>query len=163
MAFFSIYSLKYFDQINDEQLEKFNVAILLTDILIAPEDIKATYTIYDTDMSLEILKHPETALATIPKDPYFESSTIINLIKSHHEKPDGSGYPHRLSCTRFDIFLCTHFIAEQLVFKLMEKKINLNELPSIYKQIYDENRKFSTPNFNRVFDNFDKFFKGEKK
>lgn len=163
IAFFSIFALKYFDQIPEEQLEKFNVAILLTDILLNPEMSVKTQVPFSSDLDLEVLNHPEQVLETLPKEAYFKSSTIVNLIKAHHEKPDGSGYPNRLNYTRFDIFLCTYYISEQIVFKLIKKDLKLNELTSVYEEVVVENRKFSTPNFLRSFNNFDLFIKGGKK
>jgi hypothetical protein len=162
VAFFSIYSLKYFDQISEDQLEKFNVAILLTDILLEPAEISPTYVAFNPDMSKKILKHPEQAVASVPNDPYFESTTIINLIKNHHETPDGTGYPNRLSFTRFDIFLSTYYIAEQIVLELIQKDLKLNEISSIYNKIYLKHKKFASPNFNKTFNNFENFLKADK-
>jgi hypothetical protein len=156
VAFLSLFSLKYFDKIPLDQLEKFNVSILLTDLLLNPRDVAATYTKFDPGMPSVISNHPQEILNYLPKEPYFASSTIINILKNHHELPDGSGYPNRLSYTRFDVFLCTYYIAEQIVLRLIAKDLKLSEISSVYEEIYRENKKFSTPNFKRVFSNFEK-------
>lgn len=159
VSFLSLFSLKYFDKIPTDQLEKLNVAILLTDILLPADLIPSSYTKYAVGMPQYILDHPHDVLNKLPNETYFESSTIINILKNHHELPDGSGYPHRLSYTRFDVFLCTHFVAEQIVLKLVNKDLKLNEIADVYAEVYKENKRFSTPNFNRVFGNFDKLIK----
>ena len=128
----------------------------MTDILLEPEEVPKTYVDYSVNMPKEILNHPINVLNKVPKETYFETSTIINLIKNHHEKPDGLGYPSRLSYTRFDIFLCTYYIAEQLVLNMIKKDLKLNEIAAVYSEIHLAHKKYSTPNFNRAFENFDK-------
>ena len=135
----------------------------MTDILLKPEEIPKTYVQFDPDMPKEILNHPANILEILPREPYFQSTTIINLIKNHHERPDGTGYPNRISYTRFDIFHCAYYIAEQIVKKLIERDLKLNELKEVYKEVYKENKKYSTPNFERCFKNYDKFILGGQK
>jgi hypothetical protein len=163
ISFFSIFSLKYFDTIPQEHLDKFSVAILLTDILLKPEEIPKTYVSFDPKMPKEILNHPLNILKILPNEPYFQSTTILNLIKNHHERPDGTGYPNKISFTRFDLFHCSYYIAEQIVAKLIKKDLKLNALKEVYKEVYEENKKYATPNFKRCFANYDKFILEESK
>lgn len=163
ISFFAVFSLKYFDHIPDEALEKFNVAILMTDFFLDKEDLKAQYSEYSEDLPSRILEHPKTAVEKLPPGNYFSSSVVIDLIKNHHESPTGKGYPNRISCTRFDIFLCSYVIAERIVFKLVEQDLKLNEVKKVYQEVYQEYRKYATPNFQRAFENFEKFLGKDSK
>lgn len=164
ISFFATSSLKYFDHIEPEQLEKLNVAILLTDVCLPKAFHGQDLSPLTNKLPPEYLNHPQLAIDNLPNDPYFQSTTISNVILNHHERPDGRGFPNKLPYSRFDLFLATYYLSERLVSKLVNLDLNLIELSAAFDEVLKENKKYSVPNFERALRNIESLIRqGAKK
>jgi len=74
-----------------------------------------------------------------------EFSTLASkVIRNHHEKPDGSGYPRGLTSETIDLASCVFIIASEYIEKLFEVEFDLNKNDKI---IIDLQKRFKTGNF----------------
>lgn len=136
-------------------VEKMVYASLFHDISFSgPEQPFSKYF-----LSEEIKKLPWQAIKKIKNHP-FEAQTIVHslsfvppdiemIILSHHERPDGKGFPKGLRGNQIPLMACLFIVAEDFVSRFYKNegqgfvlKKSLDELGEIYKE----------DNFKKIFD-----------
>lgn len=159
----SAYMLRIQETIDQKMLQSYCCAVLLSDIFLSESEIKQSYTTYENIfLNKKILYHGENLLDKMPSDSLLGSSIFTNIIKFHHELPDGSGYPNRMKYTRFDLWLCTYFIAD-LYFSLMKKnEFRLDNKKDVIVAVNEECKKYRTQHFRKALSNFNKAFNPEE-
>jgi hypothetical protein len=152
------YILSKYNIITSDQILKVTTALTLEDILLNKDEIKNSRN-NPKKLPEKILNHPVKILDHLPKHRDFQSDIIYNLLKYHHEKPDGSGYPFKIKFHRFDVFLATRYIAERYVDLLIESNFKTNKLPEIVEKINNEILQYKTTNFKKALELFNLAFK----
>lgn len=158
----SAYMFKLQDTIDQKMIQSYCCGVLLSDIYLSESDISKSYTTYENIyMNKEILLHSEKVINKLPGDPILGSTIFSTIVRSHHEKPDGTGYPNRLMYTRFDLFLATYFIAELYYTLMHANNFMLDNHDAILILINKECNKYRTPFFKKAISNFNKAFNYE--
>lgn len=93
-----------FDWKSDAIKEKCTLAAMLCDVQISPQEltiinsISKDYPLTDEQNKLIAIHPAKTVLAF--KNEKWISREVLTIIEQHHEEPDGSGFPNKLTHTR---------------------------------------------------------------
>lgn len=132
-------------KLNKDQLENLTMASLLHDvgkIHVPAEILNKPDRLTDDEFSI-IKKHPQDG-ANMIKETYYKE--LVPIIEQHHERLDGSGYPHGLKAE--DILLEARIIAVSDTFdamtedrayrKAFSKEHAMEELKRLSGKHYDQ-------------------------
>lgn len=142
------YILSKYEVISKENLIKVNSAIIIEDLLLNNEEIELSQS--EPIHNDKTKNHMKEIIGYLPKNSFFQSDIIINLLKYHHEKPDGTGYPFKIKHFHFDIFLSVRYISEVFLNKIIEKDLKVGEVDSILDEINLEFKKYNSENFKKA-------------
>ena len=143
LSYISAAICKYMDWNNNSSMEKLSMASLLHDVIIKDEEhAKYTYkyeiedNIIDKNLRKSIIQHPNSIADNINKmnNPIPD---VENIIRCHHETPDGSGFPRQLSCKNTPIMSCLFIIAEDFTNLFLNKQINSQNFDEIIQKFQD--------------------------
>lgn len=153
------YILSKYEIISEEQLLRVTTALTLEDILLNKSEIEDSYlpNIYKIDEKIKT--HSVDVISFLPKTREFQCDIVYNLMKNHHEKPDGSGYPFHLKHYHFDVFMASRYIAERYVDLMIENEFKINKLPYIFNEINEEISQYKSTNFKKALELFNLAFK----
>lgn len=154
--------LSYARNVTSDHILKATTAITLEDLLLNKDDINTSYSNNIRNLSDKIKNHSVEILDYLPKHKEFQSDIIYNLLKYHHEKPDGSGYPFKIKHYHYDLFMAVRYLSEYYVNLLIEKEFKLNEISAIIEQVNNEAKKYKTNSFKKALDLFNKAFLKEE-
>jgi HD-GYP domain-containing protein (c-di-GMP phosphodiesterase class II) len=154
VSFLACYIMSKHPNIDDQHLERVSTAILICDLTLDDDEFFYSYEKFDDIFKMDdkIRFHGQELLDSLPKSSFFESTTLINLIKNHHEKPDGSGYPYGIKHHKFDIFLAIYYLAEEFVDKFIVHNLKTNKIKAILSEINQENSKYTSINFQKALE-----------
>lgn len=151
--------ISYIPELSKSSLEKFNLALFLFDLKLSKEQFWICHKKKE-EVPKEIYLHGEELLQFLPtNDERFISPDFINFIKTHHEKPDGSGYPQGSDYNSFSIFNAIYVITEDFVSELITHEFKSNRLIDIILMInlkYGYYKELS-PIFKKVLNAFTRF------
>lgn len=87
--------IDHFSWGSDQVKEKVVLAALLCDITLEEEDFQLLQKEKSNVKNLpkKIIDHPNLAAELIASKPNFASSETLSIIKQHHERPNGKGFP----------------------------------------------------------------------
>ena len=97
--------------------EKVVFANLVKDILLGPEDFEEMIKLNNdyNKLSDKIRNHPADIARMLKRYPNQVSNDVITMVEQHHERPDGSGYPLKLTYQRFSFLSAINIVAEGVV------------------------------------------------
>ena len=146
-----------------ENCEKLVTASICQDMALRNENYAKIVSVNDSsyqNMSFEekkeILNHPQKSSELIEELNGF-SPDIVDIIKNHHERPDGNGFPRNLDSTNIKPLCCIFIIAHYFSHRLLTEPLNAETLGSINKELKEG---FSKGNFERPYEAFVQSFKG---
>ena len=84
------------------------------------------------------------------------SSETANIIREHHERPDGSGFPRNLDSSNLTEISCIFIIAHHFSHRLLTEPLNADTLGSINSELKEQ---FSENKFEKPYEAFVKCFK----
>lgn len=146
-------------ELGKSSLEKFNLALFLFDLNLSKENFWKCNN-KKSEVPPEIYNHGEELLKFLPtNNEKFIAPDFINFIKSHHERPDGSGYPHGFDYNKFRIFNAIYVVTEDFVSELITHDFKSNKIIDIILTITLKYSvyKNKSPIFKKVLDSFTKF------
>lgn len=152
--------MKEFINISDIQIETMIMAINLSDILLTEEEFWESYKDKEEISSEKILNHGVDVIEKLPKANIFNNMKLVQLLKFHHEKPDGSGYPFGVNHTHFNIFHIIYYLSDQLSEKIIKRKMKSNSFEVSTLELVFENSKYGDK-FNEVLSIMQKLFVGD--
>lgn len=124
-------------KLTPEVVDNFITGFILSDILLNEEEYWISHGSNNyRNMDSKIKNHGVNLLKILPEDllkPY-----VINFIKDHHEKPDGTGYPNKIKCDHFNFFTALYVIVEDYVSQLLTSKCQSNKYEEIIENISDK-------------------------
>jgi len=131
-------------------LKTITLASLLHDKDLSESDFKQELFPNQNQMIRKYFDHPIVASKFFENDqtPFRE---VERIILEHHEKPDGSGFPHKLKASQMApmsaLFILSHDMA---IHCLYEAQLNQNPLESFFDKHLD-NEHYKTGNFGKYF------------
>lgn len=140
--------------------EKVSLAILISDVLLTEEEYWTSFSSNLEKITEDIRNHPKLIADKIGEN--ILPLNVICMIRQHHEKPDGSGYPNGLNCNNINIFAAYYIIAEDFVSMLLRVKMRSNEIQSCIDQINKKYCKYLNCSFERGLASFNKIIKNDK-
>jgi hypothetical protein len=118
--------------------EKVTKAALLCDILLSPEDFEKIEKCKGDWMDLpdKIYNHPEDMGNLLSKNKEFNDSEIITIIRSHHETPNGTGYPNKLKYAGMNVLASIYLVAYNFTELIInDLLLEPEDLPALDKSI----------------------------
>lgn len=110
--------IEQFSWSNDEVKEKVVMAAMLCDLTLTPEDFfHMKNTLNSKDLPQKVFNHPVEVALKIEDDSKFVPAETITIIRQHHERPNGKGYPKGLGYKHIAnltaIFIVANYFCEQ--------------------------------------------------
>ncbi len=105
----------------------------------------------DRVMLKALLNHPTLSAASLPANVDLAEDTR-RIILEHHEMPDGSGYPRKLTASQIAPLSCLFIVAQQITFCLLRNNYSMDRLRDFLKN--------SEATYNQG--NFSKFYTAAK-
>jgi len=129
-------------------IQKTMLAGLLCDTLLSTDDFAAIRKHEQLSSPLDdrLRKHPLAICEVLERKRDLIPTETITIIEQHHEKPDGSGFPHGISATRFNQLSAIFIISQQFIGYLFESQFDYKEDAAIFQ-------KLRTAYQGEVFDN----------
>lgn len=152
--------MKEFVNITDVQIDTMIMAINLSDILLSEEEFWESYKPRKEILSEKILNHGIDVIEKLPSANIFNSMNLIQLLKFHHEMPDGTGYPFGVDHTHFNLFHVIYYLSDQLADKVIKRKMKSNSFEISTLELVFENTKYGDK-FNDVLSIMQRIFVGE--
>ena len=100
--------------------EKASLAAMLCDVTLQKDDFQALkdHAKLGTELSDRLRKHPTEIADMLRLKKELIPSETVTIIEQHHELPNGKGFPHGITSSRFNqlstTFIVCHFFIEQL-------------------------------------------------
>ncbi len=105
---------------SDQVKEKGALASFLCDLGLSAEDFSAITAWEKGSAALpdKIKQHPLEVAEILKKNRGIIPSETITIIEQHHERPDGSGFPHGIRSGRFNQLSSIFIVCQQFAHKL---------------------------------------------
>lgn len=118
--------------------EKTCLASLLCDITLTAADFKdlKEHELHGAAISDKIKNHPKEIIKILGQKKDVISSETLMIIEQHHEKPDGSGFPHGIDVSRFNQLSTIFIVSQKFIEYLMAENFNYEKKKSILEKIY---------------------------
>jgi len=140
----------------ESTLQKLTIAALLHDVSLdqyndefTDDQIMALDNLRDSNLSSRekkiIRDHPANAAEMFTNNDLIPPN-VDWIVKSHHEKPDGSGFPNGLDARTISPLACLFIIAETFARKVYAQGTSPNKLITIVNEIKQE---FDKGNFKK--------------
>ena len=107
------------------------------------------------DTKEQVLTHPIRSAQLLVDQGIFSSETA-NIIREHHERPDGTGFPRNLDSSNLGELSCIFIIAHHFSHRLLTEPLSADTLGSINNELKE---KFSQGNFEKPYEGFIQSFK----
>ncbi|MBF0297974.1 MAG: HD domain-containing protein [Oligoflexia bacterium] len=146
---------------SESTIQKMGLAAILHDVLLTQDELAKISNINSNDFKkLDyknrkiVLDHP-FKIAHIVDQEKNMLSDVNEIILTHHELPDGSGFPRGLSSLKISQLSCIFIIAEDFVNNIYFNKFNTELIKKIAVEFKE---KYSKGNFRRPLEGFLKSF-----
>lgn len=141
--------------------EKLVMASLLCDILLGEEDFKemSEKGKNPKNLSKKVYQHPEMTAEILEKFKNFASSETITIVRQHHERPNGHGFPNGLHYPEITILSSIYIVGYYFVEKLHEHELENVDIPSVIAGLVAQIKdKFCSGNFRKASESLAKVF-----
>lgn len=129
--------------------EKASLASLLCDITLSKDDFEQlkNYEVDEVPLDQKVLNHPtEVSSLLLEKRDVIPSETIT-IIEQHHERPDGSGFPHKIESNRFNQLSCIFIICQKFIAHLFDADFDYEQRATILLKIQ---KKYNSKAFEKA-------------
>jgi response regulator RpfG family c-di-GMP phosphodiesterase len=107
--------------------DKMALAALLCDVTVDKDELHYLDDSYEVkDLPTSILRHPNEVTEILSKNERLVSLEVIMIIEQHHEKPDGTGYPHGLNYNRIGQLSSIYIVCRDFMSRLIKNNFNYN-------------------------------------
>ena len=161
-AYLSVAILEKTEWSNLENCEKLVTASICQDMSLHNEKLAkvvsttdSSYTGLSFEEKKEVMNHPQKSSEFLENLGGF-TTDIVNIIKDHHERPDGTGFPRNLDSSNLKPLSCIFIIAHYFAHRLLTEPLSAETLGSINKELKE---KFSAGNFSKPYEAFVNSFK----
>lgn len=148
---------------SESSLEIVNAGLLLCDVTLSEEEYWTSFKPFKNNNGIppKIKNHPNDVISFLPVDEvdnFFSSPLLKTLIKQHHEKPDGSGYPSGIDCSNISLVPAMYIIVEDLVSIFLKMDMKLNCTKEILRIINSRYRRYANTNFIKALKGLNAFY-----
>ena len=147
---------------NNENSERLVTASICQDISLDNTELAKIVDIENQsfkdlpfDTKEQVLTHPIRSAQLLVDQGIFSSETA-NIIREHHERPDGTGFPRNLDSSNLGELSCIFIIAHHFSHRLLTEPLSADTLGSINNELKE---KFSQGNFEKPYEGFIQSFK----
>lgn len=146
-----------------QSLEKqYSLGVLICDGLLNDNEYWESFSDKTDSLSKKILNHSVDIIEKLPNDNKLFSPEIINFIKNHHEKPDGTGYPNKLNHQKSNLLLAIYQMSEYYIQNMVLHSFKSNMKEKIFQQTVDYFSKFqAVKSYNLALNSFKKIHNKE--
>lgn len=130
-------------------LDKLMLASTLCDLCLNAIDI-ADLEAYENEngpLTENVKNHSFNVINMIKADPSQISLETVTIIKQHHERPDGKGFPLGLDHTKINVLSTIFIVAHKFVDKISEAKNESNTYLDVAEEI---RREYTGGNFTKT-------------
>lgn len=134
--------------------EKATLASLLCDVTLKREDFDYLHTHMNKGESLpeHILKHPMEIAAMLATKKNYITQETLTIIEQHHERPDGTGFPHKLNHQRITPLSAIFIVASKFMDELIASKFDYEKRVDILNNLYSA---YNVGVFGKAYDALD--------
>ncbi len=133
--------------------EKVVMASLFCDILLSKEDFQTILQTKGSASALppHIISHPLKTADALAKETRFIAPETIVIIRQHHERPNGKGYPKKMSYNDITLLTAVYIVANYFVEQVFRQDCTEGVSTERLMQISDQiNGKFFSGCFRKV-------------
>lgn len=133
-------------------VQKTILAGILCDITLeGPEDFAAikNYESRGGELPDNLRLHPQRAAEILHRKRDLIPMETINIVELHHERPDGTGFPHGFSLSRFNQLSAIFIISQRFVEKLFDTEFNYQKQSESIRQLQEI---YQGPVFDKAVD-----------
>lgn len=118
--------------------EKICLASLLCDITLTAQDFKdlKEHELHGSPLSDKVKNHPQEIIKILSQRKDVISSETLLIIEQHHEKPDGSGFPHGIDLSRFNQLSTVFIVSQKFIEYLVAEKFDYEKRKPILEKVY---------------------------
>ena len=130
-----------------QTLEKLSLAALMHDVVIEDKAISEDHDLNPENIqnsrwrTLELIKNHPLNVASLIDEMKNIPADVSNIVLTHHEKADGSGYPRGLSANQISPLNCVFILSEEItseIFRQKGKPIDKDSLIHKMEECYDK-------------------------
>jgi len=154
-----------FSWAKDEVKEKVIMAAILCDVFMTPNDFKILQQKKNIakDLPEHIRLHPLKTAERIEGDEKFVSVETLKIIKEHHERPNGKGFPHGVNYSAVSplsaIYITSTYLCERLFEQINSYGFDSIDETFLNNQLTQLNEKFCSGNYKKASEAISKVFK----
>lgn len=118
-------------------VQKTMLAGMMCDITLSPADFEAIKRFEKdaTPLSEAIRKHPLTVSEILMRKRDLIPGETITIVEQHHERPDGLGFPHGITATRFNQLSAIFIVSQRFVDMLFENQFDYKKHPEMIQKL----------------------------
>ncbi len=146
---------------SDQIKEKVVLGALLCDVTLCPEDfLKMKEAKGDKEkLSPKILNHPYECAEIASKDSVFISPETLAIIKQHHERPNGKGFPKGLGHQSITALTSVYIIANSFVERMYDENyVDEHKEERMHNIVAGMRERYSVGTFKKSYDALTKCF-----
>ncbi len=162
VSYLGIGILNELDWSSEVMFKKISLAALFQNITLDEEELVRVQAVTEDAKKLlgyvrfEMVKaHPEKSAQLVSKTESI-SSEVEDIIRCHHEKPDGSGFPRGLSALNLSPLSCIFILAHEVSHRFHDLEVTDARLA---ETLTDMRQEYSQGNFLKPFQGLEKIFK----
>lgn len=162
VAYFSNSVCAHMEWDSEEIRKKLSYAAMLQDLCLADADLAMAINLQTADMvnytdeQISYYKsHPQQISELVKKNPKVPMN-VDEILLSHHEKPEGNGFPRALSSHRVTQLAAVFNVAHSFVDELYREEFDLDQIPTILSRM---KKRFSSGNYQKPFEGLLNVFK----
>lgn len=107
-------------------VQKTMLAGMMCDITLSPADFEAIKR-FETDgtpLDETVRRHPLAVAEILTRKRDLIPAETITIVEQHHERPDGKGFPHGITTTRFNQLSAIFIVSQRFVDMLFESQFD---------------------------------------
>ncbi len=162
IAYFSNSICSFMEWDSEEIRKKLSYAAILQDVCLSDAKMalimnlqKPEMTNYTPEQISNYKSHPEQ-IANIVRANDSIPLNVDEILLSHHERPEGNGYPRGLSHHRVSQLSAVFIVAHAFVDELYREEFDLSHIPEILKRM---EKRFSVGNYRKPLEGLISVFK----
>jgi len=121
--------LDTFDWVSDSLKGKASLATLLCDITLDEQDFKDLKENIKSPhkLSKKVFRHPEETVKMLMEQGNSISKETLQIIRAHHERPNGTGFPNKLSYKNMVLISAIYVVANNFAELMIENKFDIEK------------------------------------
>jgi len=162
IAYFSNSICAHMEWDSEEIRKKLSYAALLQDLCLADPDLAMAVNLQTADMvnytdeQISIYKSHPTQICELVKQNSKIPMNVDEILLSHHEKPEGNGFPRALSSHRITQLSAVFNVAHSFVDELYREEFDFDKIPTILSRM---KKRFSSGAYQKPFEGLLSVFK----